>query len=420
MNSIDYYLINIICDFLLLLVIQGFFKSFLNANDDRRLYKWITSGCWYIGTILINELFHISVLNLFANILLMFAISFAFYGKIWKKIIITILIAVLSAASDLLAYAIVSPILGEENYFYSFVFTVVIMFMMERALVFSSAKDVVHDIVGRELAVFGIIPVLSIIILYCITASCPVSVYMTIASMAVVGVCVVSFLIYNNLNRNLEMRWKQNQLENQIEAYKHELVVIQESDRKIQNVRHDLKNHLLEMQCLAEAGKDYDIIKYIDEIFRDINFDTRLVHTGKYEIDSLINYLLEDAQNKGIDVSSDITIPEDIDISYYKLNVVLGNLLENAIEAAAVSIEKQIHITMKYDRGMLYLNVINSYAIVPQIEGNKYVSRKQNAKEHGIGLRSVKDIIERQQGTINIVVDEYNRKFNVEVMVYIK
>jgi len=419
MNSIDYYLINLICDFLLLLVIQGLYKCFFKVNDNRKDIRVITSVCWYAGTIIINELFHISILNLITNILFMYVMTFALYGKTWKKIVVTLLIAVLSAACDLLAYTIVSPILGEEKYYYSFAFTVVFMLIVERVIRCIVAKDLVRDGVGKELVMLCVIPLLAVVILYCITVSCPAGLYMTLACIAIVGICISSFIIYDSFNRNFEMKWHQKELENQIETYRHELIIMQNSDRKMQNMRHDLKNHLMEIRGLAETKNEAELIKYIDDMGEDISPDKRNVHTGKYEIDSLVNYLLDDAMSKGIGVDVDIKVPEDIEISYYKLNIVLGNLLENAIEAATTSSKKYISLMMKYDRGTLYLKIVNSFSEMPILEGDKLKTSKSNDSEHGIGLRSVRDIVEKQHGTMNIEVEAENRVFSAEVMMYI-
>ena len=78
-----------------------------------------------------------------------------------------------------------------------------------------------------------------------------------------------------------------------------------------------------------------------------------MVHTGEYETDSLINYLIDNAKSRNIEVDCDIKIPEDIDVSRAKLNVIVGNLLENAIEAATLADEKRIVFTMQFSAGIL-------------------------------------------------------------------
>ena len=371
----EYYLINIICNFFLLLVIRQFLGDFLQFETDNRIKRAVFSVCWLVGTFAVNELLHVPVVNLLTNVLLMLLISSAYEGKLIKKLAVCMIIAVLGAACDMLAYALTIPFLGESDYFYSMALTVVFLLVIERVLRIAIRRGKSWDVVGKEMLVLSGFPILAAVLLYCVTAM-EAGIYRLIACISVLGISTLSVVLYNRLAINLGDRMRKIYLEREVEAYKHEMELMRISNRKEQNLRHDLRHHLFEIEGLAKQGEDEKICTYIDELRRTFVDSKQMVHTGEYETDSLINYLLGNAKNHQIDVTYDIKIPEDIDVSRCKLNVIVGNLLENAIEAAAQADEKRIVLTMQFSAGILFLQIKNTYNGPVRVEGGHVLGKR--------------------------------------------
>lgn len=400
----EYYLINIICNICLLFVVRQFLGDFFEFYKDKTIKRVFFSLCWFLGTIAVNELLHIPVLNLIVNIFLMLLLSSVYEGRILKKIIVCIMIAVLGAACDMLAYAVATPFLKEDDYFYSVTFTVVFLLILERILGVTIRKEKTWGIVGREMLALSGFPVMAAIILYCVTAM-ESGLYRFVACVCIVGISLLSVDLYNGLAINLGDRMRKEYLEREVEAYKHEMNLMRISNRKEENLRHDLRHHLFEIEGLAKQHKNEKICDYIEELRKTFTDSKQMVHTGEYETDSLINYMLDNAKSYQITVECDIKIPEDIDVSCCKLNVIVGNLLENAIDAAAKSEGKMLLLTMKYSGGVLYLQIKNTYSGRIKVE-NGHVFGKKSINSHGIGLRSVQDLIREQNGNIDLHVED--------------
>ena len=400
----EYYLINIICNIFFLLVIRQFLGDFLQFETDNRIKRAVFSVCWLVGTFAVNELLHVPVANLLTNVLLMLLISSAYEGKLIRKLAVCMIIAVLGAACDMLAYALTIPFWGESDYFYSMALTVVFLLVIERVLRIAIRRGKSWDVVGKEMLVLSGFPILAAVLLYCVTAM-EAGIYRLIACISVLGISTLSVVLYNRLAINLGDRMRKIYLEREVEAYKHEMELMRISNRKEQNLRHDLRHHLFEIEGLAKQGEDEKICTYIDELRRTFVDSKQMVHTGEYETDSLINYLLGNAKNHQIDVTCDIKIPEDIDVSRCKLNVIVGNLLENAIEAAAQADEKRIVLTMQFSAGILFLQIKNTYNGPVRVEGG-HVLGKKSQNNHGIGLRSVQDLVREQNGSLDISVTD--------------
>ena len=400
----EYYLINVLCNFLLLLVIRRFMGDFLLFDSDNRVKREVYSLCWFVGTIAVNELLHMPAINLIVNILLMIVIASAYEGSLLKKILVSMIIAVLGAACDMLAYAITTPFLSSSDYFYSQPFTVIFLLILERILGVTIRKEKTWDVVGKEMIVLSGFPVMAAVILYCVTAM-ESGVYRLIACICVVGISALSIVLYNRLAINLGDKMRKIYLEREVEAYRHEMELMRISNRKEENFRHDLRHHLFEIEGLAKQGEDEQICSYIEELRGTFADSKQLVHTGEYETDSLINYLLDNARNHQIEVTCDVKIPEDMDVSRCKLNVVVGNLLENAIDAASKAEDKKLFLTMKYSGGMLFLQIKNTFSGIVNIDNGRIHGRKSK-DSHGIGLRSVQDLVNEQNGTLEISVEE--------------
>ena len=409
-----YAVVTFICDLCLLLIIGRLLDDFLDIIVKERRKKVYYALCllWLVGTLTVSNFFHIPVLNLLTNFGLTFALACIHDGSIIKKLLVSILISVVSAACDMFAYLLTAAILGDESY-YSFIFTIIIFFLIERIFGSVLRKGRTWKIVGRELVLLIGFPILSVIILCCITGIEDYG-YKLAASTTVLMISILSIVVYERTIEKIESNWGKELLEKRIDGYRHELDIMKNSERRMQNLRHDLRHHFIEMESLANQGKTDELCEYIHDMEETFADTKRIVHTGEYETDSLVNFLLADAQNRGIDISAGISMPEDLNISKFKINVILGNLLENAIEAAAKSKDKKLVLKMNYAGGTILLIIKNTYSGNIIVE-NGMVKSKNTAREHGIGLRSVRDIVEEQNGRMEIRTD--GEWFITEIMI---
>lgn len=311
------------------------------------------------------------------------------------------------------AYLLTASILDDESYYYSFVFTIVFMILIERLLGSVLRKGRAWKIVGRELVLMICFPIFSAVILYCITAMKGGG-YRFVASIAVLLISLLSIVVYERMIEKIETKWEKELLEKRVDGYRHELETMKNSERRMQNFRHDLRHHFIEMENLANKGKINELCEYIHDMEKTFADTKRIVRTGEYETDSLVNFLLADAQNRGIEICAGISMPEDLNISKFKMNVILGNLLENAIEAATRTEEKKLVLKMNYASGTILLTIKNTYSGINNIE-NGIIKSKNITRNHGIGLRSVRDLVEEQGGRMEISAD--GEWFTAEIMV---
>ena len=141
------------------------------------------------------------------------------------------------------------------------------------------------------------------------------------------------------------------------------------------------------------------------------------VDSGNKEIDSTLNYLLQKADKILDNTKISIVLPENLSVHTFSINVILGNLLDNAIEAAQNSKEKYLGIDIRTKRGLLFITIENSYDGSIQLHKNEIVTSRKNKESHGIGLKNVKMIVEEQGGEMQVIW--VNNRFVVKVMLYL-
>ena len=100
-------------------------------------------------------------------------------------------------------------------------------------------------------------------------------------------------------------------------------------------------------------------------------------NTGILSIDSIVNYKFTRAEEIGISVDSEITIPNNLNLNSNDLVAILGNLLDNAIEASSKAENKYIKFRTSYDRGTVLIVLTNSYNGELNFEGKSYKTNER-------------------------------------------
>ena len=181
-------------------------------------------------------------------------------------------------------------------------------------------------------------------------------------------------------------------------------------------MRHDMKNHLAALASLAEQGKSEEVTAYIAQIGEHMENPEERVKSGNENLDSLLNYFLGKAEQCLKQVEYQVQVPKEMEVPVFDINVILGNLMDNAIEAAAVSAEKFLAVHLNYVNGVLVIEVENSFQHELRKENGKYLTTKQGT-DHGIGLDNVQKMVEKYDGSMEL--EEKDGLFQVCVELFV-
>lgn len=225
------------------------------------------------------------------------------------------------------------------------------------------------------------------------------------------------FYLYGAIQDYYIQKIENEEFSKQIEIYGNQLNVMKNSYQKIRQLRHDMKHHLGELKYLANKEDKIQLLHYIDEMEKHMLNSEEYVSSGNQEIDGTLNYLLQTAKRTLKEVDVNVSIPEGLEIHNYMFNAMLGNLLENAIAAAVNTEKKYLKVHIKIKQSVLYINVENSFEGEVKVKNKKILSTKKDIKNHGIGLESVKKIVDEMKGIIDI--NWKDEIFCVNIMCYL-
>lgn len=165
---------------------------------------------------------------------------------------------------------------------------------------------------------------------------------------------------------------------------------------------HDLHNHIEALYRYLEKGRMAEAVRYLESLRSPTNAVTQPVWVGDEAVDYLINSKIALAVSQNIRVNTNIEFPRHTNIRSVDLVAILGNLLDNSLEA--VNDEEDslrfINLTIRRINDMLAIKVENGCNAAPDAADGELQTSKTDKSLHGWGLQSVRTAAERYDGTI--------------------
>ena len=382
------------------------------------------------------EMSSVNLLPAYGNIIVtiittLFAVAQIYEGKFWNKCIFTIafnaiwmLIETISG-NILLTYCCEFTDLQALGTLGSFTSKIVFMIAIT-ALKRVFTKDEIKELPVRYSFMLVLIPIGSIYIMNNIFMlgyrlhSNRANIQSAVTAVILLGVNVLVFYIYIKLADDLQLRRMTSVYEQQLDLCERHQQERELSILRLRDMRHNMKNNLVSILAYAENGDNEKIIRFVNEIMEEGGIKTSTVtNSGNIVIDSLIGYWYVEAKKVGIDFSVNLNIPMEMPFRGADICLILGNLLENAVEAAQKAEgKKYIRLHMKYDKNNLLLFVENNYkGVLIKTKDKRLKSTKTDAGNHGVGLSSVYRIAAKYHGVVTID-DGVTNRFLIRVVLY--
>ncbi len=169
--------------------------------------------------------------------------------------------------------------------------------------------------------------------------------------------------------------------------------------RQTRGWRHDIKNHLQTMQAYLEMGQTEQLERYLHDLTTDYNQVDIALKTGNTMVDAILNSKLSLLKTRDIQVDATALVPSSLPFSDVDLCVMIGNLLDNSLEACLKipAEERFVRFYMSRAKGNLYLYVMNSTNGCYRREPGRYRSTK-SAADHGYGLLRIDQVVRKYHG----------------------
>lgn len=209
-----------------------------------------------------------------------------------------------------------------------------------------------------------------------------------------------SAMIYRN--QFLLTQQKQN-LETQIVMQKKHYMELADQIETVRAMRHDVRHHFGQLSLLLSEGNLDGARKYLEKLTNGVLSAAPLSFCEAYYVDVLLRFYYSRAQELGIPLTINACLPSEPGIPEDDLCVILGNLLENGLEACAPVPRELRFLTadMTKKNHAIAIRISNSYVgdLVP--DGESFASTKDDKNSlHGIGLSSVRQTAEKYGGDV--------------------
>lgn len=182
----------------------------------------------------------------------------------------------------------------------------------------------------------------------------------------------------------------------------------QASGELIKILSHDLKHSLVEWRALAEEKDDEAVLKSISEYERQL-FSTQMINVENDSANAIINQKLLEARQANVKFQIDGVFYKDLILSKLDVCSLLGNLLDNAIEAAVKAETEDlrcVRLSIKRKDNLLILAVKNGYAAQPVLENGTFTTNKKDKERHGIGMISINYVVDKYNGAVHSTFED--------------
>lgn len=243
---------------------------------------------------------------------------------------------------------------------------------------------------------------------------------MLLASMALL--LVMNFVVFWAYDSN--QKFMRNYLmmqadlkEQQAEAEYYRRLAEQTENQKI--LIHDIKNHLQTIAGLSKDGGESEIHEYVQQLMEMPAMKPAVTYCSQPVLNVILGQYQEICKKKSIQFGVDIRKDSVDYITVDDLTALFGNLLKNAVEAAAGVSEAYIDVTVNYNykSKQTFISVENSVLYPPVFDGDGgLISRKNDGKLHGVGIKSIQRAAEHYQGEVSYHYDKEAKCFHMMVL----
>lgn len=394
------------------LIIQIYLSKIMIVKNELQQIKWLPQAVVSIIMALSAILVKNSSIQLAITVFLIFAWEFIFYnGSLFRKLFSTLVFIIVMITSDAVFVAILYIFnLGEPTELLStgmgrilgmigsklFAFWLVVVFTR----IYNKKTQ---ELPIKYWIVMLSMPFLSTVVLYSMfTASFSSDKNAVIYLMSVVCILLFNFFVFNFFDTytaqiRLDLLEQKAKLDD--ENYKYMNAVYTE----IRQIKHDLKNQIKITEELFYNGNHRQALEHLKKYTSEISGIGDVCYTGISPLDAVINLKGKAASEKGILFQTKISVKEPMQIDEFVLCRILGNALDNAIEACErVDFDNKFILLslIQNEDKILKISLLNSSH--EMADEYKFITEKNDTKLHGFGLSIMQKSVKKLGGIMSV------------------
>lgn len=379
-------------------------------SEEKKYLLIVWSGIYALFAIILNRINIFSYINSILFILMIVLIQMLLYKmKVWLSFLLTIIYSVILAAIDFMTAYFTAFLLDAEAGYLLHVQS------LERVLCILLSKSLLLFIITTLRNLFQKIPIFvkKYVMIMCIYSifllislflmvelnmdkrNTEIELLLTFFFVASILIEVIMFYFVIKMGESYQEKQKVELIEMKNNMLQKSLDETEQAFKLWRSSVHDYKNNVIALTQLAEDGNIEEIRKYLSRENKLIDRKMFYIRTGNSVVDTIINTKQNSAEKKGITFAVNAAIPEKCNISELDIANILGNLIDNAIEASVNEREPYIDLVIKQEKQFILIKIINKYS---GEFSKKMETTKQKKMFHGIGIVSIKSIVDKYEG----------------------
>ncbi len=416
------------------IILISFFNTFLRRRYEKKIIYWILPFVQAAFTYIINQTSLDTIPSVLLFVSIAIVIAWFFYkGTILQRVLFTIAFFVVWLASEFALLALLNLVF--KDFFVHLMepsidrLTSIMVCKLGLFIILKIVQQFVPSgenrlPLRRILPLFSL-PVVSLLIVFDMQiywqdqTNISLFVLTAVSTLGLLFTNLVVFDQYCQMQRDAEINKQYQLLQQHLVSEKEQIHLLDEQQQEVRRLAHDVKNSLLPV-VNALNQEDPRIAKtLLVQILDGFSQGPERIETGYSLIDAILSQKQKQSQERQIrlDVAHhlyDIQRISDIDLS-----VILGNALDNAIEATAQTEDinrRVISLSLKTEKGLLSIKLKNPITGPLITRNGQYLSTKPDHKNHGLGLSSIRLLVEKYQGLMQI--DTTENTFSLTILLH--
>ncbi len=426
METTTYNMIYLLSNFFTIFIIQRFMWLFFSNSEQNKLLTNVAYTLYFIVTSLVYILFAVPLITLALNCVFIFIISLMYGSTMKKRMMYSTYIIVFMLFPELIVGAVTGYL--HFSFFVDGCYSNIIGIIVSKIMMFSEVLLLQNYKTSREQQDVSwnvwissiLIPITTLSYEIMLVRDNDLSQYKIILSVIILFVINISaFYLYDSLSKSYVRQSKLSILETENTLYSKQCEIMQSSTKELQEFRHDMNNQFIVLSQLIRTDQYEEAEKQLSHLTALTKSKIIYSTSGNIIVDGLINYKLQNALNDKIKVKTEIAVPAEMNIETTDLVAILGNLLDNALNALSDVPEDRRNITIKavFSQGRLIIRTSNPYVGNVVCNNGKIVSSDHSPGHHGYGLNNIEKAVKKYKGCMNI--DYTGNYFTVDILLYI-
>lgn len=418
MIKFTFYLFTQLLEFLNLII---FSEHFLKRKFSRK-HLYFTTALLLLLVNAINRFYPFIYINTISSFLLIFLILFLeCRGNLRDKFLFSLLYQGLIMIAEVFLVFLFNTFFNfspdelssnTSAEILAMLLSKIFLFFLIRIIVFFYRKKHGYPLSKMQSTLMFLIPLGSMYLIHIQTQESLKNNTFTVHDLITVGIILslnlITYYFHENVINSTAARLEAQKYEQQVQLYEQLYLSQLSADEKSAALRHDLNNHLITLEHYC-SEQNLDAVQNYLSGMKETSYSPSLtVNTGNLSIDAILTSKCKRAEATGIHFQLELQLPKNLPVNPVHITILLGNLLDNALEACEKlpdKEEKQVSVFIRYDKPNLIFCIKNTYDGKPiPFESGFGIPRSSSKKEkgHGLGIKNVMEIVKKYHGYLKM------------------